>query len=110
MGSMRSNRLATDRTSVHKPDHADPLHVVITGASSGIGQATPELFARRDAKDRAEPVELAEGNLFEPSTDAALVEGGLRNPRKRAAAGGIAGLGAALGLLVFKRGNSAQRP
>jgi hypothetical protein len=38
------------------------------------------------------------GNLFEPSLDAAVVEGGLRNPRKRAAASGIVGLGAAAGL------------
>jgi hypothetical protein len=61
--------------------------------------------------DRAETVELSDGNLFEPSPDAAVVEGGLRHPRKRAAASGIVGLGAAtVGLLVLKRGRSAERP
>src|SRR3954471_22986872 len=35
---------------MHNRDHAEPLHVVITGASSGIGQATAELFARRKAR------------------------------------------------------------
>jgi short-subunit dehydrogenase len=54
--------------------------------------------------DRAAPVDVSDGNLFEPSADAAVVEGGLRNPRKRAAATGVAGLGvAAAGLLVRKR-------
>ena len=35
---------------------------------------------------RAERVSTSEGNVFEPSTDAAVVDGGLRSPRQRAAA------------------------
>jgi short-subunit dehydrogenase len=98
-----------------------PRHTTLIGSTAVLTRVahavSPSVTSRAMARfmsgyfDWAEPVELTEGNLFEPSTDAALVEGGLRNPRKRAAAAGIAGLGAAaLGLLVLKRGNSAQRP
>jgi short-subunit dehydrogenase len=95
-----------------------PRHTTLVGSTAVLTRVahtlSPSLTSRAMARfmsgyfDRAEPVELTEGNLFEPSPDAAVVEGGLRNPRKRAAAGGIAGLGAAaMGLLVLRRGREA---
>lgn len=57
--------------------------------------------------DRAERVPMSHGNVFEPSLDAPVVEGGLRSPRKRAAAGIVAASvvasGATAGLRIAKR-------
>lgn len=57
--------------------------------------------------DRADRVPMSHGNVFEPSLDAAVVEGGLRSPRKRAAAGLVAASvvasGATAGLRLAKR-------
>jgi short-subunit dehydrogenase len=53
---------------------------------------------------RAEPVLTSAGNLFEPSPDAAVVDGGLRSPKKRAAAGIMTGsAAAAAGFAILKR-------
>jgi short-subunit dehydrogenase len=97
-----------------------PRHTTLVGSTASFARAvhalSPSLTAWAMARfmsayfDKAEPVELSEGNLFEPSLDAAVVEGGLRNPRKRAAASGIVGLGAAVGLLALKRRRLAERP
>jgi short-subunit dehydrogenase len=95
-----------------------PRPSTLVGSTAVLTRAahtlSPSLTARAMARfmsayfDRAEHVGVSEGNLFEPSSDAAVVEGGLRSPRKRAAASGIAGLGAATaGLLVLRRARSA---
>jgi short-subunit dehydrogenase len=57
--------------------------------------------------DRAEHVPTCDGNLFEPSPDAAIVEGGLRSAKQRAAAGLVTGsAAAAAGMLILKRRNA----
>jgi short-subunit dehydrogenase len=54
--------------------------------------------------ERAERVPTSAGNLFEPSPDAAVVEGELRSSTKRAAVGVVAGTAAgAAGLVVLTR-------
>jgi short-subunit dehydrogenase len=58
---------------------------------------------------RAEAVAQSDGNLFEPSQDAAVVEGGLRSAKQRTAAGAIAGsAAAAIGALALKRQNDRR--
>jgi short-subunit dehydrogenase len=53
---------------------------------------------------RAERVPVSDGNLYEPSKDAAVVEGGLRSPKQRAAAGlGAGSIAAAAGIVVALR-------
>jgi short-subunit dehydrogenase len=71
---------------------------------------SPELTTRALARfmtayfDRAEAVATSDGNLFEPSQDAAVVEGGLRSPRQRAAAGLLtASASTAAGALLLRR-------
>jgi short-subunit dehydrogenase len=97
-----------------------PRNTTLVGSTAvlarGVHALSPSLTSRAMARfmstyfDRAEPVELSDGNLFDPSPDAAVVEGGLRRPGKRAAASGIVGLGAAaVGVLAFKRGMPAER-
>jgi short-subunit dehydrogenase len=97
-----------------------PRNTTLVGSTAvfarGVHALSPSLTSRAMARfmsayfNRAEPVELSDGNLFDPSPDAAVVEGGLRRPRKRAAASGIVGIGAAAaGVLALKRGRIAAR-
>jgi short-subunit dehydrogenase len=81
-----------------------------------VHAVSPTLTARSmarftDAYFRStEQVSTSEGNLFEPSPDAAVVEGGLRSPRQRTAVGVTSGLAAAAaGFVLLQRRKSAAR-
>ncbi|MFS0900466.1 SDR family oxidoreductase [Mycolicibacterium litorale] len=91
----------------------DPRPTTVVGVAAVMTRvvhaASPALTTRALARfmsayfQRAEPVSTSDGNLFEPSADAAVVEGGLRSPRQRAAAGVTAGVATAVGGFLFAR-------
>jgi short-subunit dehydrogenase len=64
---------------------------------TGTARTTARLMAKYF--ERAERVPTSDGNLFEPSADAAVITGGLRSPKKRAVAG--VALGSVAGAFAF---------
>ncbi|ONM48415.1 SDR family oxidoreductase [Nocardia donostiensis] len=97
---------------VRRADHPKPTTMVGTSAvMARLMHAVSPTLTRRTMErflsayfDRAERVPTSDGNLFQPSPDAAVVEGNLRSPWKRAAAGAMTGAAATTtGYLLLKR-------
>ncbi|OMC38755.1 short-chain dehydrogenase [Mycobacterium sp. GA-1841] len=91
-----------------------PKPTTMVGATSvltrGMHAISPAMTSRAMLRlmtlyfRRAERVPTGDGNLFEPSTDAAVIEGGLRSPKQRAVAGvAVGSVIGALGLAARKR-------
>ncbi|WNG89743.1 SDR family oxidoreductase [Mycobacterium sp. ITM-2016-00317] len=95
-----------------------PRPTTVIGGSAVLTRvvhaANPVLTARIAARlmqsyfDRAEPVATSDGNLFDPSADAAVIDGGLRKPARGIAAGtfAVGSLAAAAGALALARTKS----
>jgi short-subunit dehydrogenase len=92
----------------------DPRPTTSVGSAAVLTRlmhaVSPELTTRALARfmtayfDRAETVAANDGNVFEPSHDAAVIDGGLRSPRQRVAASTVTAVAStAAGALLLRR-------
>ncbi|MGW0162589.1 SDR family oxidoreductase [Mycobacterium sp. NPDC003323] len=83
-------------------------------ATRVLHAVSPTLTARAMARfmntyfNRAEQVPTSDGNLFDPSPDAGVIDGGLRSPRQRTAAGIITASAAAAATLMVRQRRAAK--